>query len=144
MKDGTTRLAYKAEHAVDLDSGTIVSTEPLPSDRRDAQTLIGTVARAGGKLETIGLDTATMVTAADKVYYLKANAARLLLAVVTALLSQSRGVRRGPDGLRYLGKFNEAHNRSWLGESIQRLRTMHTERSFAHLLETGQMRRLYL
>ena len=30
MKDGTTHLAYKAEHVVDLDSGMILGAEILP------------------------------------------------------------------------------------------------------------------
>ena len=33
MKDGTTHLAYKPEHAVDLDTGAVVAAE-LPPGRR--------------------------------------------------------------------------------------------------------------
>jgi len=32
MKDGTTYMAYKPEHAVDLDTGAVVAAEPDPAD----------------------------------------------------------------------------------------------------------------
>jgi transposase len=35
MKDGTTHLAHKAEHAVDLESGVIVAAEIHPADSGD-------------------------------------------------------------------------------------------------------------
>lgn len=38
MKDGTTRLAYKAEHAVDLETQAIVSAQIHHAHRGDAQT----------------------------------------------------------------------------------------------------------
>ena len=39
MKDGTTHLAYKPEHAVDLDTGVIVAARIHPADQGDTQTL---------------------------------------------------------------------------------------------------------
>ena len=44
MKDGRTRLAYKPEHAVDLDTGAIVAAEIHPADQGDTTTLPGTLA----------------------------------------------------------------------------------------------------
>ena len=38
MKDGTTHLAYKAEHAVDLHSEAIVEVTVAPADQGDSQT----------------------------------------------------------------------------------------------------------
>ena len=35
MKDGTTHLAYKPEHAVDLDTGAVVAAELHPADEHD-------------------------------------------------------------------------------------------------------------
>ena len=35
MKDGTTHLAYKPEHAVDLDTGAVVAAELHPADEGD-------------------------------------------------------------------------------------------------------------
>ena len=39
LKDGRTRLAYKPEHAVDLDTEAIVAPEIQPADRGDTTTL---------------------------------------------------------------------------------------------------------
>src|SRR6478735_4192431 len=43
LKDGRTRLAYKPEHAVDLDTGAIVAAEIHPADEGDTTTLLGTL-----------------------------------------------------------------------------------------------------
>ena len=43
MKDGTTRLAYKPEHAVDLDTGAIIVAKIYPADQGDTRTLAGTL-----------------------------------------------------------------------------------------------------
>ena len=46
MKDGTTHLAYKPEHAVDLDTGVIVAAPIHPADDGDTTTLPGTLEAA--------------------------------------------------------------------------------------------------
>src|SRR3954466_10060692 len=51
MKDGTTHLAYKPEHAVDLDTGVIVAIHP--ADQGDTQTLAETLEQA--MLDLVGL-----------------------------------------------------------------------------------------
>jgi transposase len=50
MKDGTTHLAYKPEHAVDLDTGVIVAAPIHPADEGDTTTLPGTLPRAWASL----------------------------------------------------------------------------------------------
>ena len=69
MKDGTTHLAYKPEHAVDLDTGVIVAIHP--ADQGDTRTLAATLEQAEAMLDLVGLaptpeDPAEMV--ADKGY----------------------------------------------------------------------------
>ncbi|HET6519927.1 MAG TPA: transposase, partial [Geminicoccaceae bacterium] len=54
LKDGRTRLAYKPEHAVDLDTGTIVAAEIHPADRGDTTTLDGTLKAAARGLAAAG------------------------------------------------------------------------------------------
>jgi transposase len=49
MKDGTTHLAYKPEHAVDLDTGAVVAAELHPADEGDTTTLSKTLAGDRGK-----------------------------------------------------------------------------------------------
>ena len=46
MKDGTTHLAYKPEHAVDLDTGAVVAAELHPADEGDTTTLPKTLETA--------------------------------------------------------------------------------------------------
>src|SRR4051812_17556745 len=51
MKDGTTHLAYKPEHAVDLDTGVIVAIHP--ADQGDTHTLAAMLEQA--MLDLVGL-----------------------------------------------------------------------------------------
>jgi transposase len=72
MKDGTTHLAYKPEHAVDLDTGVIVAARIHPADQGDTRTLAATLEQAEAMLDLVGLaptpeDPAEMV--ADKGYH---------------------------------------------------------------------------
>src|SRR4051812_6911264 len=54
LKDGRTRLAYKPEHAVDLDTGAIVAAEIHAADQGDTATLPGTLAAAEANLAAVG------------------------------------------------------------------------------------------
>ena len=51
MKDGATHLAYKPEHAVDLDTAAVVGAELHPADEGDTTTLSKTLAKAEANLE---------------------------------------------------------------------------------------------
>jgi hypothetical protein len=55
MKDGTTHLAYKPEHAVDLDTGAVVAAEVHPADEGDTTTLKGTLQAAETNLDLVGM-----------------------------------------------------------------------------------------
>jgi transposase len=52
MKDGRTHLAYKAEHAMDLETGAMVSAVIHPADRGDTETVWSTLAEAAENLDT--------------------------------------------------------------------------------------------
>src|SRR5688572_33354118 len=54
MKDGTTHLAYKPEHAVDLDTGAIIVAKIYPADQGDTRTLAGTLEQAEAMLNLVG------------------------------------------------------------------------------------------
>src|SRR5258708_10115371 len=47
MKDGRTHLAYKAEHAVDLETGAVVALTVQPGDCGDTASMRTTLAEAG-------------------------------------------------------------------------------------------------
>ena len=75
MKDGKRYLAYKPEHAVDLDSGSEVAPELHPADRGDTKDLEKTLANTAQNLAAVGLaptveDPAECV--ADKGYHSRA------------------------------------------------------------------------
>jgi hypothetical protein len=53
MKDGTTHLAYKPEHAVDLDTGAVVAAEIHPADEGDTTTPEGTLKAAAANLAKV-------------------------------------------------------------------------------------------
>ncbi|OAI22756.1 hypothetical protein A1351_20440 [Methylosinus sp. R-45379] len=55
MKDGTTHLAYKPEHAVDLDTGVIVAAPIHEADKGDTTTLGDTLETAKANPTAVGL-----------------------------------------------------------------------------------------
>jgi transposase len=72
LKDGRTHLAYKPEHAVDLDTAAIVAAEIHPADRGDTATLPETLKAAEAHLAAVDAapspeDPAELV--ADKGYH---------------------------------------------------------------------------
>ena len=54
MKDGTTHLAYKPEHAVDLDTGAVLAAEVHPADQGDTTTITSTLDAAQRNLTRVG------------------------------------------------------------------------------------------
>ena len=54
LKDDRTHLAYKPEHAVDLDTGAIVAAAIHPADRGDTATLPETLKVAEANLAAVG------------------------------------------------------------------------------------------
>jgi hypothetical protein len=80
LKDGRTRLAYKPEHAVDLDTGAILAAGVHPGDVGDTQTLEATLEGAAANLATLDLapardDPAEVI--ADKGYHARGVLKRL-------------------------------------------------------------------
>ena len=150
MKDGTTHLAYKAEHVVDLDSDLILAAEIRPATDADSQTLVDSVLKAEENLEAAGAEQPCIEeVAADKGYH----------SAQTLELCQSLGLRsyipepkrqthwtwtdKQPEYQRaVLG--NRQRMRRKKGKQLQRLRSERCERSFAHVCETGGMRRSWL
>src|SRR6202161_4578240 len=73
MKDGTTHLAYKAEHVVDLKSDLILAAEIYPADQADTATLADSVMAAQLHLKGAGSDAEIEEAAADKGYHAAAT-----------------------------------------------------------------------
>ncbi len=150
MKDGRTHLAYKAEHVVDLDTDVLVSAEVFPADRADVDTLADSVRQADLNIEHVTGDASIQDVVADKNYH---------KAEMLAAFEQEAVYRT------YIPEPRYAHGRRWTdkpsshqkavyknrrrasgrrGKRLQKLRSEKTERSFAHVCETGGARRSWL
>ena len=69
MKDGTTHLAYKAEHVVDLDSNLIMAAEVYQGNQADVSTLEDSVNAAQTNQAATGSEVVIQEVVADKGYH---------------------------------------------------------------------------
>ena len=151
MKDGTTHLAYKPEHAVDLDTGAVVAAEVHAADEGDTTTITGTLDAARRNLTRVGAppspdDPAACV--ADKGYHSRAVLTDLDGGPWKTRIAepQRRGVSRwhGDQDARRAVYNNRTRLRSAVGQQAMRNRAERVERSFAHILDRGGLRRTWL
>src|SRR5271165_1053900 len=68
MKDGTTHLAYKAEHVVDLKTDLVVAAEVYPADQTDSATVLPSVVTAQLNLLRAAQETVLEEVVTDKGY----------------------------------------------------------------------------
>ena len=69
MKDGTTHLAYKVEHAIDMESSLILASPVYSGIEHDTATLVKTLEDAQITLVRAGSDTEVSEAVADKGYF---------------------------------------------------------------------------
>ncbi len=150
MKDGTTHLAYKAEHVLDLDTEMILAAEIYPANYHDTATLEDSLHQAQINQQAAGSAQEIQEVAADKGYHANETIADL---------DEHTTYRT------YIPEPNSPHDRVWTdkppeqkravcnnrrrmrgehGKELQRLRSERVERSFAHVCETGGARRTWL
>jgi transposase len=154
MKDGTTHLAYKAEHVVDLDSEFLLAAVVYHADDGDPDTLVDSVMQAKLNVdaanERAGLAGERIKdVVADKGYH---KAATLELCQALGLRTyvperKQRHPSRWTDKPREFRQAVYANRRRVRGvrsKRLQRLRSERVERSFAHVCETGGARRRWL
>jgi transposase len=149
MKKGETHLAYKAEHAVDLDSDLALAAKVQPADRGDPDTLPETLVQAQLNAREAGSAEAIRDVVADRGYHKAGTLAGLAACGVRTYIPErrSRGPRRWTDkpaGQRRAFYGNRRRCRGSRGRKLQRLRSEKTERSFAHVCETGGARRTWI
>jgi transposase len=151
MKDGTTHLADKPEHAVDLDTGVIVAAKIHPADADDTRTLAGTLEQAEAMLALVGLaptpeDPAEMV--ADKGDHARDVLKDLEDSAWKSRISEtdSKAFARwsGDDAARRAVYNNRARLKSTVAHHAFKLRAEKVERSFALILDIGGLRRTWL
>src|SRR3954468_8576604 len=148
MKDGTTHLASKPEHAVDLDTGVIVAARIHPADPGDTQTLAATLEQAEAMLDLVGLaptpeDPAEMI--ADKGYHAREGLKALEDSAWKSRISEKEPKAfarwHGDDAARRAVYNNRARLKSGVARIAFKLRAEKVERSFALILDIGGLRR---
>jgi transposase len=149
MKDGRTHLAYKAEHVIDLKSDVILAAEIYPADHADVQTLADSVLEAVENVKQADREIELKEIVADKGYH---TAETIELAGGLNFRTYIPEPKR-PHRARWTDKPAEFQravyaNRRRLRRDktrrFQKLRSERVERSFAHVCDTGGMRRSWL
>jgi transposase len=148
MKDHRTHLAHKAEHAVDLETGAVVAVTVQDADEGDPATSIETLIEAAEQIETVVPDSdGPEEVVADKGYHSNQVMVDLEAVGVRSYISEpDRGRRNWEDNpeARDAVYRNRRRIRGARGKRLLRLRGERLERPFAHLYETGRMRRVHL
>lgn len=150
MKDGRTHLAYKAEHVVDLKTDLVLAAVVYEANRGDAETLAESVVQAQKNIIDADSPANIRDAAADKGYHSAETLALMNgpLGVRTYIPEPKRNSRwkwrERPAEQRSAVTGNSRRVRGVRGKRLQRLRSELTERSFAHVCETGGARRCWL
>jgi transposase len=146
MKDGRTHLAHKAEHAVDLDSGAIAAVTVQPADRGDTSSVYETLLEANDQLRA-ATGAAAEEVVLDKGFHSNDVAVSLTELELRSYISEPRRPRRhwrGKLSVRAAVYANRRRIARAKGKRLLVRRAELVERSFAHCLETGGMRRAHL
>jgi transposase len=156
MKDGSTHLAHKQEHAVDMDSGAVLGVTIQPADEGDTTTWRATVEETYQNLNAVQEDDrvkekvpdeVVQELVADKGYHSNQTMMDLKQLEIRSYVSEpDRGRRHWqdkPDEQQAVYD-NRRRIRRNRGKRLMRKRGELIERSFAHTLESGAMRRTHL
>jgi transposase len=150
MKDGTTHLAYKAEHVVDLGTEAILAAEIYHANYHDTQTLEDSLHQAQINLVEAGSDAEIVAAAADKGYHSNGTITNLRehttyrTYIPEPELKHHRVWTDKPQQEKAAVYANRRRTGGEHGKKLQRLRSELTERTFAHVCETGGARRTWL
>ena len=148
MKDGRTSLAHKAEHAVDLETGTVVGVRVQDADAGDTQTMIETLVAAAEQVDAVllvGSGIAELVC--DNGYHSNQTLVTLAKVGIRSYVSEpERGRRnwRGKHVARDAVYANRRRIRGARGKRLLRRLGERLERPNAHLYATGRLRRVHL
>lgn len=166
LKDGRTRLGYKAEHVVDMESGALLAVDVMAATTSDAASIQSSLKKAEENLERVqadekderddddddgaGASRHIEEVTADKGYH-KASTIRELAedGVRTYIPERIQHGKRhwerhgGRETAQAVYR-NRARTKRAKSKALQRRRGELIERSFAHTCESGQHRRVRL
>ncbi len=144
MKDGRTHLAHKAEHAVDLDTGAMVAVTLQGADEGDTTTIRETATAAADQIEDAQADVddpqPLEEIIGDKGYHSNQSMVDLEAVGIRSYIAEPDRGRRDWSKVHR----NRRRIRGARGRRLMRQRGERIERSFAHLYDTGGMRRTHL
>ena len=160
MRDGTTHLAHKAEHAVDMDSGAVIAVTVQAADQGDTATIKETLAETAENLahlierEAESADQEPQVSlnalaeiVTDKGYHSNETVLAVQRAEARSYIPEPKRPRRNWAGRTDEQRAVYANRRRVkgnYGKQLLKKRGELIERSFAHCYDTGGMRRVYL
>ena len=161
MKDGTTHLAHKAEHAVDMESGAVIAVTLQAADQGDTTTIKETLAETAENLAYLiereaekAAQTEPQVSlrplaeiVADKGYHSNDTVLAVRQAQARSYIPEPQRPMRNWAGKRDEQQAVYANRRrvqDGYGKRLLKKRGEMVERSFAHCYETGAMRRVFL
>jgi transposase len=158
LKDGRTALAYKAENAVDMETGAILAVTTHGGAVADTATVEATVIEAAVAVAGLIAETTAdgnyevdaagvQEVVADKGYHSNDVAVGFReLEVRTYIAEPDRGERNweGKPAEKEAVYANRRRIRGERGKRLQRQRGEKIERNFAHQFDTGGMDRLYV
>jgi len=146
-KRGATRMIYKPEHVVDLETGAIVDADVRPGDEHDTEDLSGRLLAAEARMATAlgetGSPECIEVFAGDKGYF-KLDEISILQELGIATVVSDPQIHRRLDKLPEsdLAALDAAKDatQSPLGKQLSHDRAEKVERSFEHVLDCGGAR----
>jgi transposase len=150
MKDGTTHLAYKAEHVVDLESELIVAAEVYHADQADPHTLEDSLHQAQANLCDAGSAVEIKEAAADCGYHATETLTdihqhtEMRTYIPEPKRKHDRNWKGKPPAQKEAVNANRRRTKGAHGRELQRERSEKVERTFAHVCETGGARRTWL
>lgn len=157
MKDGRTHMGHKQEHAVDMDAGAIVAVTVTGGAVGDTTSVGDTIEEAAKNLadaaEKAPPNARNKLTetieefVGDKGYHSNDAIGLMTAALIRTYISEpDRGRRKWKNDLDARDDVyaNRRRIRGAKGRRLMRKRGELIERSFAHTLETGGMRRTHL
>ena len=151
-KDGACDMVYKPEHLTDLDTGAIIRVEVRAGDAGDSEGLCARVMKGCETLarvcddpqqEKVGQSLTT-----DEGYFSLEEVCVLQCEGIRTIMGDPHASKRREDKLCKIGRQTLRKARvavqSKSGKALLRKRGEHLERSFAHVLDQGGMRRATL
>ena len=151
-KDGACDMVYKPEHLTDLDTGAIIRAEVRAGDAGDSEGLCERVMKGCETLARVCDDPKQEKVAesltTDEGYFSLEEVCGVQCEGIRTIMGDPHAPKRRGDKLCKIGRRTLRKARmavqSKSGKALLRKRGEHIERSFAHVLDQGGMRRATL